>query len=99
MASTMDSTHATHLSCLIYLHHPIFSSLLSSLNKQSLDKQGLDLETLIEKKSYDDSFGHMQITINFISNNRENWVELTLFGDQQKRHHKRGIGIKNTSQT
>jgi hypothetical protein len=94
MASTMDCTHATHLSCLIYLHHPIFSSLLPSLDKQSLDKQGLDLENLTKKKSYDDSFGHMQIKINFISNNRENWLELEFFGDQQKKHHKNPLGLR-----
>ncbi len=67
----------------------IFSSLLPNL-----DKQGLDLETLIKKKSYDDSFEHMQIKINFINNNKENWLELEFFGDQQKRHHKNPLGLK-----
>lgn len=70
----------------------IFSSLLPNL-----DKQGLDLETLIKKKSYDDSFEHMQIKINFINNNKENWLELEFLGDQQKRHHKNPLGLKYMS--
>jgi hypothetical protein len=88
MASTMDSIHANHLSCLIYLRHFFF--LVTKLGQTRLGF----LETLIKKKSYDDSFEHMQIKINFINNNKENWLELEFFGDQQKRHHKNPLGLK-----
>jgi hypothetical protein len=36
----------------------------------------------------------MQIKINFINNNKENWLELKFFGDQQKRSHKNPLGLR-----
>lgn len=76
------------------IYHVSFTFINFSSLLPNLDKQGLDLEILIKKKSYDDSFEHMQIKINFINNNKENWLELKFFGDQQKRHHKNPLGLR-----